>query len=130
MISTVLDKVLAVMFALALLAGAGALWYADHEHQQLKPLQDKYDNAAIAAKQAAADRDTAIENLRLAQLQAEASNNAADAAAASEAAAVQDASDAHAALAAVAKANPAAASTLNMPLPAGVWGAIYSTGKQ
>jgi hypothetical protein len=131
MISTVLDKVLAVMLAIALLCGAGALWYADHERGLIQPLQDKYDNAAIAAKQAAADRDAAIENLRLANLQIEASNKAVEAAAASEASAVAAASDAHAALAAIAKTNPKTAGTLDMPLPPNVWGAIYNpTGEK
>jgi hypothetical protein len=120
----IIDKVLATLLALAILAATGALWYADHEHGQIKPLQDKVSAAALAASQAVADRNAALDAARDAQRQASAAQAAMVAAQASATQAASEAKAAHDKLSSVAKA-PDVAKTLDTPLPKAVWDAIY-----
>lgn len=123
MFSSILDKVLAALLAVALLGGAGSLWYADHEHQKIAPLQLAVATANTAAKQAAIDRDAAILAASNAQVQAKAAQDAQHAAENSAAVAAKDAKDAKSKLA-IAGETPAIAKVLDTPLPPEVWNAI------
>ena len=123
MFSSILDKVLATLLAIALLGGAGSLWYADHEHQKIAPLQLEVNNANTAAKQAQADRDAAILAANNAQVQAKAAQDAEAAAVQSAASAAQAASNAKSKLA-IAGKTPAIAKVLDTPLPPEIWNAI------
>jgi hypothetical protein len=123
MFSSILDKVLTACLAVALLIGAGSLWYADHEHQKIAPLQLAVSNANTAAKQAAADRDAAILAANNAQVQAKAAQDAQQVAENSAAVAASAAKDAKSKLALAGK-TPAIAKVLDTPLPPEVWNAI------
>lgn len=119
-----LDKLLAVALGVAILGGAGALWYADHEHQQIAPLALKVQNAQTAAKQAAADRDVAVAAAKDAQMQLAAAELASSEAHATAAKAASDAAAARGKLA-IAGKSPEVAKTLDTQLPRQVWDAIY-----
>jgi hypothetical protein len=120
-----LDKLLAVALGVSLIVGGGALWYADYEHAKLAPLQQKVTLANTAAKQAVADRDTALAAAADAQKQLKIAQQAEAAAAASAAQATNDAKAARGKLDAVSK-SPDVAKTLDAPLPRAVWDAIYN----
>lgn len=125
MLTTIIDKVLAGLLALALVIGSAALWYADHEHQRIKPLQMQVQQADVAAKQAAADRDAALKAAHDAQVQMQAAQTALASATASAASAAAAASDAHGKLA-IAGRSADVAKTLDTQLPRQVWDAIYT----
>ena len=123
-----LDKILGVLLALAIVCGAGSLWYADREHAQIKPLQEQIAAAQIAQRQAAADRDSAIQAARIAQVQLTAAEDAASAARISAANAASAASAARAQLTHLAK-TPTSQKLLDTTVPAEVWQTIYNSGK-
>jgi len=130
MFSSILEDVLAGLLAVAVLGAAGSLWYADHEHAKLAPLQLKMQSAQNAANQAAADRDTALKAAADAQSQLVIAETALGTAQATATAAASDATAAHAKLAQVAKL-PGVVQTLDVQLPKEVWDAIYNaTGAQ
>jgi hypothetical protein len=121
---SIIDKVLAVLLAVAIAVGLGSLWYADHEHGKLAPLQSQLASVAVAASQAAADRDAALQAAADAQKQASAAQAALDLQASAAQAAAIAASEARGKLAKAAQ-TPEVAKTLDTPLPKQVWDAIY-----
>lgn len=129
MFTSIVDKILLALLAGALLAGAGAIWYADHEHAQIAPLQQKVADAAVAASQAVADREAAQQAASDAQAQLAAAQKAIAAQAASAASAASAAATARSALAALAAKQPTIKQTLDIPLSKDVWDAMYNAGK-
>lgn len=127
---SILDKILGVLLAVAVAVGLGALWYADHEHSRARVQQQQLASVAIAASQAAADRDAAIQAASDAQAQLRAAEKAVATAQASAAAAASAAIVARDKLNDIAHSNPDIAKTLNTQLPKALWDAIYNqTGK-
>ena len=128
---SILDEILGALLAIAVIVGASALWYADHEHSNAVLQRQQLASIAVAASQAAADRDAAIRAASDAEAQLKAAEKAVAAAQASEAAAQAAASEARGKINTIARANPDIAKTLNTQLPKEVWQAIYnqSSGK-
>jgi hypothetical protein len=122
---SIIEKVLAAALAVFIAVALGALWYADHEHGKLAPMQSRLADVAVAASQAAADRDAALQAAKDAQKQASAAQAALESAQASEAAAAEAASAARGKLAKAYQSSPDVAKTLDTPLPKAVWDAIY-----
>lgn len=129
MFTSIIDKVLAALLGIALFAGAGAIWYADHEHARIAPLQQQVAAAAVVASQAIADREEAQQAASAAQAQLAAAQRAVAVQAASAASAASDAHAARSALAALSAKQPTIKQTLDAPLPKEVWDAVYNTGK-
>jgi len=127
MFSSILEKVLAVMLTLVIVAAMGTLWYADHEHEQIAPLKLSLASAALSAKQAGIDRDQAIKAASDAVAQLKIANDAKAQAVQSAEVAATAASSAHANLVKAAQSK-AVAATLDAPLEPQVWGAIFNSG--
>lgn len=122
---SILEKILAILLAVALAGGAGSLWYADHERAAAKAAHDKVAVIQHDADQAKADRQTALDAAAAAQKQLQASEDALNAAQASAAAAIKQADAARDKLSKAAKA-PETAKVLDTEVPSSVWGAIYN----
>lgn len=124
----ILDKILGVLLALAIVCGGASLWYADHEHSRIKPLQDQISAARLQAQQAAAARQAALDSAAAAQRQLMAAEAATSAAQAAAAEAASTAAAAHARVRSATK-TPSTARVLNTAVPGAVWQAIYGTEK-
>ncbi len=122
---SIIEKVLAVALAVFITVALGALWVADHEHGKLAPLQSRLADVAVAASQAAADRDAALKAAADAQKQASAAQEAFAAQQAAAASAAAAASEARGKLAKAYQSSPDVAKTLDTQLPKPVWDAIY-----
>lgn len=125
MITTIAEKVLAVVLGVCIVGGAGILWYADHERARADMATLAATRASEKAAQAVADRDVAARaasDAAAALVSADKATRAAQAAASSAQAA---AATARGKLAEVAKA-PDTAKVLNTEVPTAVWDAIYN----
>lgn len=124
----ILEKLLTVALGVAIVVAGGSLWFADHEHGKLAPMQQKIADAAQAASQAGADRDAALSAAADARKQLAAAQAAFVEAASAAQAASAAAASAHAKLDAAMK-DPDTAKLLTTPVPGPVWDAIYNNGK-
>lgn len=122
----VIDEILGGLLAVAILCASGALWYADHEHARILPLQQKIVAAQNATLQAQADREAAQNAALAMELQLRAAEAATHAAQIAAADAASAAAAAHAKLATVAH-TPGAQKALETPVPSEVWQTIYAT---
>lgn len=128
MVVSVIEKVLSLLLAVAILACAGSLWYADHQRGLMQPLKDQVANAAIAVQQANAARDAAQKAAQDAEMQAKGAEFAQAYAAAQVASAVAANKQAHLNIDKLGSNEPTIANVLNTTVPDELLNAIYFDG--